>query len=299
MEGHVLMTKVQAIDASVVCILTTSYSSVENIIEAIRADAFDYLPKPCRADTLEWVLKRASHHRTVLLENIRYREHMEQLVEECGQALEAARHHLEYSYQFMLESMVSLLEAREPLTGMHTKRVTRMAVVLGEAMGLEGDALENIRRGACLHDVGKIAIPDAILLKPGPLDEAEWKVMKAHVDIGYNLLLSNAYMRDVAEIVHSHHEWYDGSGYPRGLKGEAICLGARIFAVIDAYDAIHSKRTYSEATSIEKTLAEIQRCSGTQFDPTVVASLMANGDAVENAWLEFAESGSPDTPKPA
>jgi putative nucleotidyltransferase with HDIG domain len=288
LDGTDVINRLRKTDPDLVCILATGFSNVDNAVEAIRAGAFDFITKPFAEDLLKMVLNRALEHRRVLLENRHYHQSMEQLLAERGQALKETTRHLELSYQFMLESLVSLLEAREPLTGEHTKRVTGMSVALARRMGIEGDELETIRRGASLHDVGKIAIPDAILLKPGPLDDEEWAVMKTHVSIGYNLMKSNPYMSDVAELIHSHHENFDGSGYPRGLREKEICRGARIFSVVDAYDAIRSTRTYSRSTSAADTLREIQRCSGSQFDPEVVACLQENHAEIEQVWWEGA-----------
>lgn len=287
-SGVDLLRQAHAEDPAVVGLLMTGYSTLENAVEAFRAGAFDFISKPTHLDSLGISLNRALQHRRVLVENLLYQDKMARLVEERGEQLKEMTKHLEFSYQFMLESLVSLLEAREPLTGEHTKRVTGMAVALATRMGIEGEALEVIRRGASLHDVGKIAIPDAILLKDGPLSPEEWEIMKTHVEIGYSILRSNSYMREVAELVHSHHENFDGSGYPRGLKGEEICLGARIFSVVDAYDAIRSTRTYSGVHSPEAVVREIRRCAGSQFDPEVVRALVANQQAIEEVWWQGA-----------
>ena len=150
-------------------------------------------------------------------------------------------------------------------------------------MELPEGEIRQVEQGALLHDIGKIATPDAILLKPGPLSDEEWETMKKHPEIGYRILSTDPYMEKVAEIVHQHQESYDGSGYPQGLKGEEICLGARIFAVVDAYDAIRSERAYSGAQSADYAVKEIRRNSGVQFDPLVVDALVACLPEIETA----------------
>lgn len=174
---------------------------------------------------------------------------------------------------FTLEALAAMQDAREQKTGAHSKRVAEMALVLAREMGVTPEEVQTIRMGALLHDIGKIAVPDSILLKPGALTPDERETMRTHAQAGYDILHSSPVLRPAAEIVISHHERYDGTGYPRGLKGAAICLGARILAVIDTYDAIRADRPYSKGRSAEEALAEILRHRGSQFDPAVVDAL--------------------------
>lgn len=290
-DGLALLQKIQERDETVVGILMTGYANTDNAVEAMRAGAFDFIGKPFDFDLLATSLNRALQHNRVLRENREYHERMARLLEERGRALSETTRNLEASYQYMLESMVALLEAREQATGEHTLRVTAMAVALAGKMGVSEAEQDIIRRGSFLHDIGKIAIPDHILLKEGPLDEDEWAIMKTHVEIGYRIINSNPFLWDVAELVYSHHERYDGSGYPRGLCGEKIPLGARIFAVVDAYDAMRSQRPYSAAMAAEDCLREIRRCRGGQFDPEVVDCLEAEHAELEAIWRSGSETG--------
>ena len=173
-------------------------------------------------------------------------------------------------FRSVFNTLLAMLDAREKATGDHSKRVTKMAVTLAQAMRLTPAQIELCEEGALLHDIGKVAIPDTILLKPGPLTEEEREIIETHPQIGYNILKSNPEFRDIAEIVLSHQERYDGTGYPRGLKGSEICIGARIFALIDTYDAIRAGRPYADPQSAKAALGEIKSCSGTHFDPEVV-----------------------------
>ncbi len=180
---------------------------------------------------------------------------------------------MEEANENTLVALASALDVREHGTGLHSQRVADYTLRLAEKMGIrEKEALAVIGKGALLHDVGKIGVPDSILLKPGPLSESEWEVMRGHPAVGDRMLRKIGFLRDPAEIVLSHHEKYDGTGYPRGLKGEKIPLGARLFTVIDVYDALTTARPYHDATAHEKALEILRSEAGTHFDPLVVAA---------------------------
>jgi putative nucleotidyltransferase with HDIG domain len=169
--------------------------------------------------------------------------------------------------------------------------VTAFTIAIAKAMTVEPALLPQIARAAFLHDIGKMAIPDMILRKPGPLTPEERDIMRTHCEIGYNMVTRIPFLREAAEIVLSHQEYFDGTGYPRGLRGEQIPLGARIFAVADALDAMISDRPYRKALSISYAQEEIQRCSGTQFDPKVVDVFLGMESTL---WTELRENiGTP------
>jgi len=190
------------------------------------------------------------------------------------QALQKTQRELEAAYDLTLWGWAKAVELRDQETAGHTERVTALTLRLARALGVPEEDLEHIRRGAILHDVGKLAIPDRILLKPGPLTEEEWAVMKRHPVYAYEWLSGIPFLRKALDIPYAHHERWDGSGYPRGLKGEAIPLSARIFAVVDVYDALTSDRPYRKAWPKEKALAYLQEQAGRQFDPQVVATFL-------------------------
>ena len=170
----------------------------------------------------------------------------------------------------LAEALVCALDAREHETGLHSKRVACHTLVLARRFTADPRQLQQVYWGTLLHDIGKIGIPDSILLKEGALTEAEWQVMRTHPEIGHRILSNAPHMAEAAEIVLNHEERFDGSGYPRGLKGHAIPLWARLFAVIDALDAITSERPYRKGSSFNAARDEILARSGTQFDPMAV-----------------------------
>lgn len=184
---------------------------------------------------------------------------------------------LRETYVGTLEALVAALDARDRETYGHSTRVAKLTMLLAKQMGVAEGSPEwvTIERGALLHDVGKIGVPDAILRKPGKLTDEEWIEMRRHARIGYEVLKDVPFLAGAAEIVAAHHEAWDGSGYPNGLAGEAIPLGARIFMVADAFDAMATDRPYRRARPYEDCLREIVRCSGTQFDPAVVDALLS------------------------
>lgn len=182
---------------------------------------------------------------------------------------------VEAAYVDLAEALVAALDAREHETGLHSKRVACHTLVLARRFTDDAARLRQVYWGALLHDLGKIGIPDAILLKPGPLAENEWAVMRTHPEIGQRILAAVPFLVEAAEIVLCHEERFDGTGYPRGLAGEAIPLWARLFALIDSLDAITSDRYYRKGLPFDAARDEIARLSGSQFDPLAVEAFLA------------------------
>ncbi len=174
----------------------------------------------------------------------------------------------------VVEVLSTALDVRDKMTHRHSRRVARMAAAVARQMGLSQEQVLEIEYAAALHDIGKIGVADSILRKAEPLEPEEWKEMRRHSQLGYEILSGIDFLRNAAEIVHAHHERYDGEGYPRGLEGEEIPLGSRLFAVVDAFDAMTSRRPYREAMSRELACIEIARNSGSQFDPSVVEAFL-------------------------
>jgi diguanylate cyclase (GGDEF)-like protein len=282
-SGIELLEELSHIDDSITRVVMTGYATMDNAIASLRRGAYDFIQKPFTSVQLAAVLARALERRRLVVENARYRLNLEEMVRIKSQALTNALSEIKQSYDFSLEAMVAMVDARERSTGQHSVRVRAMTLILGRKMGLSERELEDLRHGALLHDIGKIAIPDAILLKPGPLTAEEWDIMRTHPQVGFDILHASSYLAGAAEIVLAHQERYDGTGYPRRLQGDAICLGARIFSVIDAYDAMRSDRPYRKAIPPETAMAEIQRGRGTQFDPAVVTAFLDCQADIEKA----------------
>jgi putative nucleotidyltransferase with HDIG domain len=183
---------------------------------------------------------------------------------------------LEVAYDATLEGWVRALDMRDNETEGHTQRVTHLTLKLARRMGkFSATELQDIYRGALLHDIGKMAVPDEILHKPGPLNDAEWAIMRDHTTFARNFLEPIDYLREAMAIPYNHHEKWDGSGYPQGLVGEAIPLVARIFAVVDVYDALTSDRPYRKALPVQEVLAYIEDNTGSHFEPEVVVEFLA------------------------
>jgi len=251
-------------------VMLTGYGDTEAAVDCLRRGAVDYLLKPPKLTDLIRAIERALAKRRIELARKRYQKKLERKVRDRTAELRSAFKDIANTYQNTLLALVAALDAREHETSDHSQRVVKYTVAIAERLTLQGADMEELGRGALLHDVGKIGVPDAVLLKPGKLTTDEWTEMRKHPDIGYQMIQSIPFLATPATIVLSHQERYDGGGYPRKLRGEEIHIGARIFAVADTLDAMTSDRPYRKATSFENAMAEIQRCAGSQFDPEVV-----------------------------
>jgi putative nucleotidyltransferase with HDIG domain len=261
-------------------IMVTAVHDISVALAAIRNGAYDYLLKPFEREQLLAMVRRALEHRRLKLENRAYQSNLESLVAARTEQLRQAMTDLERSYDITLEALGDALDLKDAETEGHSKRVTAFTIAIARAMGLSGDKIRVIARGAFLHDIGKMAIPDAILRKPGALTEAETEIMREHCFRGYQMLKKIPFLSEASEIVYSHQERFDGTGYPRGLSGQNIPLGARIFSIADTLDAITSDRVYRAAQSIQAAREEVERFSGRQFDPEVVRVFLDMPDTI-------------------
>lgn len=193
-------------------------------------------------------------------------------------SLQSSHDELESAYDATLEGWSLALEMRDDETQGHALRVSTLSVELARRVGVAEQDLANVRRGALLHDIGKMVVPDAILHKPGPLDEAEWAIMRRHPESGRDFLAKISYLRPALDIPYCHHERWDGSGYPQGLAGDAIPLSARIFAIVDAFDALTSDRPYRKAWTVTAALDYVRSQSGSHFDPDLAEGFLAMMD---------------------
>ena len=265
-------------------VMVTAVHDISVALSAIRNGAYDYLLKPFEREQLLATVRRALENRRLKLENRAYQTNLEALVAARTDQLRKAMGTLEKSYDITLEALGDALDLKDAETEGHSKRVTAFTIAIARAMGLSADQIRVIARGAFLHDIGKMAIPDAILRKPGALTPDEIAIMQEHAYRGYQMLRKIPFLAEAAEIVYSHQEKFDGTGYPRGLKGEEIPLGARLFSVADTLDAITSDRPYRAAQSLSAARAEIDKWSGRQFDPDVVKTFLA---MKENIWIDL------------
>ena len=262
-------------------VMVTAVHDISVALAAIRNGAYDYLLKPFEREQLLNTVSRALENRRLKVENRTYQTNLESLVKARTDQLQAAMSSLERSYDITLEALGDALDLKDRETEGHSRRVTLFTIAIAQALGLPREQITVIARGAFLHDIGKMAIPDEILKKPGKLEPEEMDIMKEHAYHGYQIVKKIPFLVDVAEIVYSHQEWFNGEGYPRRLRGNEIPIGARIFSVADTFDAITSDRIYRRAQSYAAARAEILKFSGRQFDPEIVKVFLEMPD---NIW---------------
>ena len=269
MTGMELLAEVRRRWPQVAFLVATGLDDVRAGVLAMKSGADDYLVKPLHADLVIASLHRALQKKRLEQEVEGYRLHLEEMVAERTKQIEAALKLVERSYEDTLEALGAAIDLRDAATEGHSRRVCRFALEIAKAMGLSEAQHKTIAMGAYLHDIGKLALPDGILLKPGPLTTEERVFMQQHVQTGYDLVKQIPFLADASELVRTHHERYDGSGYLRGLKAEQIPIGARIFAVADSLDAITSDRPYRRALPFEDAFRIIHSESGRLYDPQV------------------------------
>jgi len=270
-------------------LMITGVDDIRVGIDAMKSGADDYLVKPFRLDEISACVERALTKKRLEIEIENYRKNLEEMVGQRTKQLQAAMKRIEFTYDETLEALGAALDLRDNETGGHSRRVSLYCLEMARAYGCSAEVLKQIARGAYLHDIGKIGIPDAILLKPGKLSAEERVMMETHARVGYELVNRIAFLAGAAEIVLAHQERFDGTGYPQGLVGDEIPLGARISAVADTLDAMTSDRPYRSALSFENARAEITRESARQFDPDVVRVFLSLPDST---WKEIRQQAA-------
>jgi cyclic di-GMP phosphodiesterase len=244
--------------AEIPIIILTALDDRDSLLNALKAGADDFISKPFDRYELR-----------ARLMGITRLNRYQKLIQERAK-LQEANAHLLSAYEATIEGWSHALDLRDRETEGHSQRVTELTVKLAQALGMSDDDIVHLRRGALLHDMGKIGVPDSILYKPAALTDEEWAIMRKHPQFVYDMLSSVEYLRPALNIPYCHHEKWDGTGYPRRLKGEQIPLAARLFAVADVWDALTSDRPYRPAWSQEDALTFIREQSGSHFDPQVV-----------------------------
>jgi putative nucleotidyltransferase with HDIG domain len=270
MSGLEMIPEVKRISPNTVVVMISGMQTVESAIGALRLGAFDYLMKPFDLRQVEAVVKRALEHHELIVAKQRYENHLEELVEQRTAELDSALDSLADAYRSTLRALTAALETRDSETHGHSERVVTYSLRLGREYGLNTEDMKSLEFGSLLHDIGKIGVPDSILRKPAKLTEEEWVRMREHPLHGQQILRGIEFLQGAARVVAQHHEKWDGSGYPLGLRQEDIDVCARIFAVADAFYAITSDRVYRRGKSYEAAAQELDDWAGRQFDPKVV-----------------------------
>jgi putative nucleotidyltransferase with HDIG domain len=282
-DGLQLLQHVSSHYPEIAVIMITGLADLDAALQALSTGAYDYVTKPFNVLELKNKIHKALGRRRLVLEKRQYHLILEQTVQEQTAELRNALGSIRNAYSHTLEALINALDARERETQRHSKRVSEYTLLLARQMAIPSDELVHIERGALLHDIGKIGISDNILLKPAKLTEEEWVEIRKHPEIGYQILKGIDFLKEATRMVLQHQEKFDGTGYPQRLSGKEILLGARIFAVVDAFDAMTSDRPYRKALSYQKAREEIIRCSGTQFDPQLVECFLS---IPEQIWVD-------------
>jgi len=270
MSGLELIPRIRSMSPNSVVVMVSGMQTVESAIDALRLGAFDYVMKPFDLRQVEAVVKRALEHQDLILAKQRYEDHLEELVEQRTAELDKALNSLEDAYRTTLKALTAALETRDLETSGHSERVVTYSLRLGQEFGLDSARMKALEFGSLLHDIGKIGVPDLILRKPAKLTEEEWVLMREHPVHGQQILRGIEFLSGAALVVGQHHEKWDGSGYPLGLREGEIDICARIFSVADAFDAITSDRVYRKGKPYEAAATELDEWAGRQFDPEVV-----------------------------
>ncbi|HUT35579.1 MAG TPA: HD domain-containing phosphohydrolase [Planctomycetota bacterium] len=287
MDGLELSRELRARDGDLPVIIMTAHADMDSARDAIRLGAYDYIAKPFDVDDVLLSVARAAERRALLAENRAHQRNLEARVEERTRQLSEAMSRVEQSFQDIqrahLESIFVLsrvTELNDEYTGNHIRRVSAYCEEVARALGCSTDFVEQITYSSPMHDIGKISIPPEILGKPGKLTPDEFAIVKQHAVNGARILKGIPFLTVASEIALTHHERYDGTGYPRGLKGEDIPLSGRIVAVADVFDALISRRPYKEPYSFEQSLEIMAREAGKHFDPRVLGVFLGLTDRV-------------------
>jgi response regulator RpfG family c-di-GMP phosphodiesterase len=284
MDGLTFLRRVQPYIESVTpFMILTAYDEWRYAMEAIRLGACNFLQKnPFDLAEISQAVDRALELRAVYKLRHDYREQLEQQLREKEEELRR-------TYDGTVIGFAAMMEGKDASTMAHLFRVRDYCTLLGRELGLPDKRLRDLQLGSMLHDIGKYRIPDSILTKPGPLTDDEWVIMRKHPEYGATFVQHIPFLAGAYDVIAHHHERYDGGGYPDGLAGEGVPLAARIFSVVDAYDAMVSKRCYKDAQPSMDAIAELRRCAGTQFDPEVVEAFERIQPKIQQLMETFEE----------
>ena len=268
-SGVELLRDLKKVSPEIAVLMITGLSDMNTAMECVHLGADDYVTKPFGINRVVLTVKNLIERRCLALEKKHYQVSLEFKVMEQTSQIRKAMIEITSAYDSTLTALVKALDAREKEVGSHSERVMNYTSFLGRKLGMSGKDLQELAKGALLHDIGKIGISDNILLKPGKLNDGEWIEMRKHPQVGYAILSEIDFLKIPAEIILSHHERYNGTGYPKQLKGEQIPIGSRIFSVVDTLDAMTSDRPYRKALPFDMVSSEIIKYRGIQFDPAI------------------------------
>ncbi len=283
LNGLQMSQKIKEIEKYQKIIIISAYSDTENFIESIKIGVDGYILKPFRYEQMNEVLYKTTNDLIRAKENEMFKEKLLQLVEIKTQETKELALEKTQNYKDTLYTLVDLIEQRDTYTGGHSNRVAKYCQLIAKQLKLQKQKIEDIYEAGILHDVGKIAIPDTVLLKPGKLTDIEYSLIQKHVDIGYKILKKSPMFKKIANIIKQHHERIDGSGYPDGLKGDEISLCGKIMAVADSFDAMTTSRIYQAKKTPNEALEEIKSLVGSSFDKRVVDAVLI---ALKNVKVE-------------
>ena len=256
-------------------LVVSAYSDVDNFTRFIRLGIDGYILKPIDYQQFNATLYKVVYKISQFKENEHYRESLEQMVEEKTSEIRSLEHEKVHNYKKTLFALVKMIEDRDTYTGGHSIRVAKYARLIAKQLGFDNQSCENIHKAGILHDIGKIAIPDNILLKPGSLDNIEFTLIKEHVNMGVKILEKVPMFQELATYIKAHHERLDGSGYPNGLKGDAIPVEAQILAICDTFDAMTTSRIYKARKTVMEALDEIKSLTDKHFLEKIVDAAIA------------------------
>ncbi|OGW44746.1 MAG: hypothetical protein A2Y66_08005, partial [Nitrospirae bacterium RBG_13_41_22] len=261
---------VKAVRPNIMFIIMTAYPEIDMAVEAVRLGANDFIIKPVDLELVVFSVKKALGQKKMEEEIEAHHKNLEKLVEERTSKLQQALLVIKKGHLDSVKVLAGAIDAKDPYTRGHSDRVRKMSMRIAMKMGFSEEKLENLVFGALLHDIGKIGIKDAVLQKPGPLTPEEYQSIQEHPLIGVKIVDGIDFLKDKIPMIRNHHEHFDGSGYPDGLIGEVIPLGARIIAVADSFDAMTSLRPHRRALPLEEVFAEMEKGKGKQFEPQIL-----------------------------
>ncbi len=272
MNGLEMAAEIKRINEDQEIIVISAYSEPSSFVHAIRLGVNGYIIKPINYEQMNMALNKTINKLANFQDNIMYKEHLEEMVEKRTEALFALEGEKIQNFENTILAFVEMIEERDTYTGGHSQRVAHYSKLIAQKMGRSEEECEMLYRAGILHDIGKVATPDTVLLKPGKLNGLEYKLIQDHVTVSYDLLSKIPMYKELAETIIYHHERYDGKGYPAGVKGNEIPPLARIMIVADAFDAMTTNRIYKGRKDTVGAIEELKSLSGKQFHPEVVES---------------------------